>query len=122
MAFYTASFFSECLMRQVEFKVIIPNDSVGREDTAKQRKLRTLMLLHGYCGISGDWVWNSQVTELAEKYGLCVILPSGENSFYLDGEATGRKYGTFVGEELPRYVRQTFHLSEKREDTFIGAK
>ena len=66
-----------------------------------------------------DWIWNSNIVQVATKYNLCVILPSGENSFYLDGVETGRKYGTFVGEELLEYVRNTFHLSKKIEDTFI---
>lgn len=51
---------------------------------------------------------------------LAVILPAGENSFYLDGEATGRKFATYVGKELVEYVQKTFHLPAKREDTFIG--
>lgn len=120
MAFVTVEFFSESLKRNVEAKVIIPNDNEGAVEVADRRRLRTLVLLHGYCGNSSDWVWNSRITGLSGKYGLCVILPSGENSFYLDGEATGRQYATFVGEELPRYVQRVFHLSPKREDTFIG--
>ncbi len=38
----------------------------------------------------------------------------------MDGEATGRKYGTFVGEELPLYVQKTLGVSAERQDNFLG--
>lgn len=118
MAFYNVEFFSECLKRCVSFKVILPNDMPGAE--LNQKDLKTLYLLHGYSNMNYEWVWNSNIMELAGKYHLCVVLPSGENSFYLDGKATGRKYGTFIGEELPLYVQKTFGLSKAAEDNFLG--
>lgn len=112
MAFLNVEFYSNCLRRCVEFKVILPNESRNVE--------KTLYLLHGYGNRSSEWVFNSQIMEVAGRYGICVVLPSGENSFYLDGEATGRKYGTFIGEELPCYVQKTLGVSSKREDNFLG--
>ena len=47
-------------------------------------------------------------------------MPAGENSFYVDDEARGHLYGEFIGCELVEHTRQLFHLSEKREDTFIA--
>lgn len=38
----------------------------------------------------------------------------------MDSEVTGHKYATFVGQELIDYVRNTFHLSSRKEDTFVG--
>lgn len=82
--------------------------------------MKTLLLLHGYSGSCSDWINSSLIVDLANKYNLAVICPVGENSFYLDGLETGRKYGTYVGEELIRYARKTFGLSDKAEDTFAG--
>lgn len=115
MAVGSFEFFSDCLKRNASFRIVLPNEGDG-----EAAPLKLLVLLHGYCGCSGDWLWSSQAAELAQKYGLCIVLPSGENSFYLDGRATGRKYGTYTGQELIRYVRKTFGLSCRREDTFIG--
>lgn len=120
MAIATVEFFSECLRRCVNIKVILPNDVVGASEEENAKPFRTLLLLNGYTQQNTEWIYNSQIVELAGKYHLCVIMPSGENSFYLDGEATGRQYGTFVGKELLSYVRKTFRVSEKREDTFVG--
>ena len=47
-------------------------------------------------------------------------MPCGDNSFYLDGKATGRAYGRFIGEELVNYVARTFNLSSNKEDISIG--
>lgn len=89
MAFISVEFYSECLKRCVGFKVILPNDMQGTENGTPRK---TLYLLHGYGNRNSEWVWNSNIVELAEKYRLCVVLPSGENSFYLDGAAV---FGTF---------------------------
>ena len=117
MAIGSFEFFSDCLRRNVSFRIVLPNEG---DVCGEAAPMKLLVLLHGYCGCSGDWLWNSQSAELAQRYHLCIVLPSGENSFYLDGKATGRKYGTYVGQELIRYVRKTFGLSDRREDTFIG--
>lgn len=118
MAFINVEFYSDCLKRCVSFKVIMPNDCGNYQ--VEQGKLKTLYLLHGYSNMSYEWVWNSNIYSIADKYQLCVVLPSGENSFYLDGNATGRKYASFIGEELPSYVERTFGVSKNREDHFLG--
>lgn len=116
-------FYSNCIMRTVDFNIILPND-VPAEWVAinphLQRPMKTLILLHGYSGMYTDWLYGSLINELAVDYNLAIICPSGENSFYLDGPETGRKYATYVGQELIDYARKTFGLSDKLEDTFIG--
>lgn len=92
----------------------------GMGNTYYERPTKILVLLHGYNGGNLDWALYSNASEISSKYNLAVILPSGENSFYLDSEATGHKYATFVGQELIDYVRNTFHLSSRKEDTFVG--
>lgn len=85
-----------------------------------ERKPKTLYLLHGFSGNTTDWLYGSRIQELAMQYNLAVVLPSGENSFYLNGKGTGRAYETFVGVELPDYCTKTFGFSDKPEDNFIG--
>lgn len=67
-----------------------------------------------------DWLTGSLIQELALKYNLAVVMPAGENSFYLNGKGTGRGYETFTAVELPAYCQKTFGLSDKPEDNFIG--
>lgn len=123
MALFQIDVFSKSLARCTCFYMILPNDvppvmSEGNENY--KRKMKTLFLLHGYSGSSKDWLLGSSINELAVKYNMAVIMPSGDNSFYLDGKGTGSAYGTYVGKELVEYVRKTFNLATDREDTFIG--
>ncbi|MDE7313135.1 MAG: acetylesterase [Eubacterium sp.] len=123
MAIGFFDFHSQSLRRCVTFRVILPNDvpdELKQQNPHFQRPMKTLMLLHGYSGSCSDWVNGSLIAELSNKYHLAVICPAGENSFYLDGKEAGRKYGTYVGEELIQYARKTFGLSDRMEDTYVG--
>lgn len=123
MALMNISYFSTALAGQNEFRMVLPNDVppfMRANNPHYQRPMKTLVLLHGYTGCASDWLTGSNIQELAGQYNLAVIMPNGRNSFYLDGCATGRKFATFVGEELLDYAKKTFHLSDKAEDTFIG--
>lgn len=114
MAHFTVRFFSESLVRRTTFEMIIPNDIRGKA-SENRGKMKTLFLLHGYTGDAWNWV----PEYLAEKYNFAIVLPSGENAFWLDGISTGHKFGTFIGEELVSYIRRTFGLAVSAEETYI---
>lgn len=115
--------YSIALSRLITFHVILPDDAIPmmiEGNKNYERKPKTLYLLHGFSGNTTDWLYGSRIQELAMQYNLAVVLPSGENSFYLNGKGTGRAYETFVGVELPDYCTKTFDFSDKPEDNFIG--
>ena len=120
MARLLIEYFSNALRRTTSFEMMIPNDAradLPWENTAAAPKpMSTLFLLHGYTGKAGNWVPEG----LPEKYNFAIVMPTAENSFYLNGEATGTAYQTMVGEELVDYVRKTFHLANGPEDTCIA--
>jgi S-formylglutathione hydrolase FrmB len=82
--------------------------------------MKTVYLLHGFQGIGSDWAYGTRIQELSMRYNFAIILPSGENSFYLDDVEKGELFGEFVGRELVDFSRSLFGLSASREDTFIG--
>lgn len=115
--------YSIALSRLITFHVILPDDAIPmmiEGNKNYERKPKTLYLLHGFSGNTTDWLYGSRIQELAMQYNIAVVLPSGENSFYLNGKGTGRAYETFVGVELPDYCTKTFGFSDKPEDNFIG--
>lgn len=123
MAIGSFNFFSKSLSRAVPFNIILPNDipeMYTADNENFKRNMKTLYLLDGFSAGNTDWMLNTNINQLASKYNLCVVFPYGENSFYLDAKETGRKYGTYIGEELVEYTRKTFGLSAKAEDTFVG--
>ena len=121
MAIIEVNFISKCLMRTVTFNAIIPVDKFGPQaENAEQKPLKTLYLLHGIFGNYTDWVNGTRIQAWAEANDLAVIMPSGENRFYLDDEKSGELYGEFIGKELVEFTRKLFPLSDKRDDTFIA--
>lgn len=122
MAVIDVNFFSNALARQVSIKAIIPFDGpVFPGRPAKENKpFKTIYLLHGLFGDYTDWLVKSRVALFAEKYNLAVIMPSGDNGFYVDHESSVNYYGEYIGKELVEETRKLFHLSDKRDDTFIA--
>lgn len=123
MAIVKVNFFSESLMRTVNFLAILPIDkrSVdGSTTRSKDQPFKTLYLLHGIYGCEYDWITSTRIRQLAMDRNLAVIMPAGENKFYSDQAGYNDHFGTFIGEELVSFTRTMFRLSERREDTFVG--
>ena len=114
MAYFRIEYFSNALCRMTSFEMLIPNDvPANMKDQASPQPMRTLFLLHGYTGKAGNWV----PEELARKYNFAIVMPTAENSFYLNGLSTGHAFQTMLGEELVDYMRRTFRLALRKEDT-----
>ncbi|MBR4992953.1 MAG: acetylesterase [Lachnospiraceae bacterium] len=123
MSYLQVSYFSPSIWRQTTFHMCLPNDvppEMREGNKCYDRPMKTLMLLHGYSGNTRDWTLGSLISDISLKYNLAVIMPSGDNSFYLNAKGCCFKYADFVGFELMDYARKTFGLSKDAKDTFIG--
>ena len=121
MALLEVNFRSVALGRNVTMQVILPADKLAANGSyAVQKPFRTLYLLHGLHGNHADWNANTRIRRWAQDQGLAVVMPAGDNAFYVDQPLSGNNYGIFVGQELVEITRAMFPLSHKREDTFIG--
>lgn len=114
MALLQVNFVSQSLKRTVPIQVILPVDKPSAPP------YKTLYLLHGVYGNYTDWVNGTNIQRWAEERNLAVVMPSGDNSFYLDQPLCNNYYGDFVGYELVEMTRKMFPLSHRREDTFIA--
>lgn len=119
MALLEMTFAANALMRWTEATVILPVENAGPVPVQKPEKFPTLYLLHGHSGNAKDWITYSQIRQLAETYNLAVVMPSGENGFYVDNPEFDLRYGQFI-RELVETTRKMFPLSDKREETFIA--
>lgn len=122
MALVKVDFFSQSLMRTVTINAIVPVDKMKlpHQKVREKKPYKTLYLLHGIFGNYTDWVTGTRIKRWAEDQDLVVIMPSGENKFYVDNENSQEFYSKFIGEELVKVTRDMFPLSLKREDTFIA--
>ncbi len=123
MAVLQMDFVSQCLMRTVTVKVIIPLDKIAKMNGEKSyvpEKFKTLYLLHGMLGNHTDWIDGTRIQRWAQEKNLAVVMPAGENRFYVDNPREGAYFGEFIGKELVEFTRKMFPLSDRREDTFIA--
>ena len=119
MAYIQMTFAADTLKRWTDFDVILPVEKAGNPAAEKPEHFPTLYLLHGFSGNSKDWITYSGIRRYAEEHNIAVVMPSGENAFYVDNEEMGLYSGSFI-KELVEFTRRVLPLSEKREDTFIG--
>lgn len=122
MSQFQCTFFSKELSRSTHFQAVLSNDNAfpTEGNPHYNRPVKNIYLLHGYCGNDTDWLLNAPLGEIANNYNLNFFMPQGDNSFYLNGEASCCKYQNFTGQEFIEYTRKTFSLSDRKEDTFIG--
>lgn len=104
MAFIRAEFMSESLKRIVPVTVVIPSDTTNFSGTGAnpaKPPYKTLYLLHGIYGSDMDLIANTNLMRLARERQMAVVMPAGENHFYVDDSLSGVKYGEFIGREDP---------------------
>lgn len=122
MALLQATFMSQSLQRNVPVAAILPTDVIPPPgaDARGDGPYKTLYLLHGLYGSCRSWIAETRIKRWAEERNLAVVMPSGDNGFYVDHPNSYDRYGEFVGKELVEASRKMFPLSHKREDSFIA--
>ena len=120
MALLQVNFFSKVLGKATQLQVIIPESS-DREFKLLDPtvKYKTLYLLHGGTDDSTAWIRQTAIERYAREYNMAVVMPDADLSYYSD-MVQGRKYWTFICEEVPNFVQAYFPLSDKREDNFVA--
>lgn len=112
MAFLQMDFKSAALSQSVSVNVLLPEEK-------ERTKYKTLWLLHGLSDDHTAWMRYTSVERYAREHGLAVVMPCVDRSWYTD-TAYGKKYFTFVTQELPQRIAQYFKgYSDKREDNLI---
>ncbi|KMK75504.1 alpha/beta hydrolase [Alkalihalobacillus pseudalcaliphilus] len=122
MALLQVQFFSEVLGLSSSMNVILPEQThtqIGMENQLHTTKHKTLYLLHGYSDDHSIWLRRTSIERYVAATGIAVVMPAVDHSYYTDMEY-GKKYWTFVSDELPQIARSFFHLSDKREDNFVA--
>ncbi|MEE9404329.1 MAG: alpha/beta hydrolase-fold protein, partial [Algisphaera sp.] len=126
MALVRCDFFSDVLQLSTSMTVILPQDTgaaqVGIASASggvPQAGYPTLWLLHGLSDDHTIWMRRTSIERYVADTGLAVVMPQVDRSYYAD-MVQGKKYWTFISEELPKVARQFFRLSERREDNFVA--
>lgn len=123
MALIELNVYSEALGMQTQVLVIMPQRStlgqIGITAKAEDTAYKCLYLLHGLSDDQTIWLRRTSIERYASEYGICVVMPRADRSFYCD-TAYGASYYTYIAKELPMRIQEFFHVSPKREDTYIA--
>lgn len=122
MTHITCTFSSVCMETDVTFHLLLPSSHNGLQPSPNpvipENGFPTLYLLHGIGDSAESWFLYSPIGMLCEQYKIAIVLPSFQNTFYLD-DPEGKKAFSYLTSELLEYTRAVFPLSRKREETFI---
>lgn len=83
------------------------------------KKYPTVYLFHGGGGDHSAWTRNTRIELYGNVRRVMTVSMDLEESFCCDMKC-GRKYFTYVTEELPRLVQSLFPSSPLREDNFVA--
>lgn len=124
MAFIDLKFYSDVLGMQTEVAVVIPQaggniGEIGVEQNTRPGPYKCLYLLHGLSDDHTIWMRRSSIERYASTYGICVVMPRADKSFYTDMKY-GMRYYTHIAKEIPSVICQFFNVSPKREDNYIA--
>ena len=123
MAFMQLNFYSNMLGMQTDVHIVIPqrftDGQIGIDGKSDDQAYKCLYLLHGLTDDHTIWMRRTSIERYAAEYGICVVMPCGDRSFYTDMKY-GMKYFSYITEELPNVIREFLNVSSKREDTYIA--
>ncbi len=109
-------FRSHVLGYQQKLLIMLPQGQDGR---ILPGKLKCLTLLHGLSDDETAWMRWSNIEKYAEKYGIAVVMPAVEKSFY-SNMVYGDRFADYISEEVPAFLRGFLPLSGQREDNYIA--
>jgi S-formylglutathione hydrolase FrmB len=116
MGFFQGDIFSRSFVMENQEYVSIPHD--GRQYTGDGNP-KTHILLHGLSDNASGWARRSQADYFAEKYGISIVIPEVQRSFYQD-MYYGARYYEYVSAELPELIQKMFKVSTEPEDLFVA--
>jgi putative tributyrin esterase len=107
----TVQFRSQLVNATLPYNVILPPGY----RTASTTRYPVLYLLHGWAGHYTDWLTRTQVADYAAQYRLIVVMPEGNDSWYVDSGAVATdKYETYILKELIPDVDKRFRTIQAR--------
>jgi putative tributyrin esterase len=107
----TVQFQSKLINATLPYNVILPP---GYRTSATTR-YPVLYLLHGWAGHYTDWLTRTNVADYAAPYRMIVVMPEGNDSWYVDGAAgLNDKYESYILKELMPDVDKRYRTIQSR--------
>ena len=94
--------YSAKMKRGIACTVTVPQSYLTTGDTTK---FPVVYLLHGYGDTNKSWPEKYDLKTAATKYGIIIVCPDGQNSWYLDSPIDPTmQFETFIAQELVSHI------------------
>ena len=103
---------SAAMNKNVPINVILPDSYLSNSSGT----FPVLYLLHGAGDNQDTWLKNTPIGSLADQYGIIVVCPAAEQSWYFDSpEDPKYRYETFVSSELVSHIDGKYRTRPDRK-------
>lgn len=118
MAVLNLDLYSYELAMNTRVTMLLP-ERRGMPHVPHEGEYPVLYLLHGHGQDDTSWLRMSRLEAYLLNADVVAVMPDGRRGCYVDGLHSHR-YGSYLTKELPLALKNWFHITSKREHTFIG--
>ena len=107
----TIEVMSHAMDRTIKNVVVLPRQYFTMTDDSYP----VLYLLHGAYGCYNDWSHKANLHRLSDKYGVIIVCPDGQDSWYFDSPIDPKmQFETYVSKELVAYIDSHYRTYANR--------
>ena len=109
----TIEVMSQAMGRNIKNVVVKPQQYFY--DVEDDNRYPVLYLLHGADGCYNDWSRKADLHRLADRYGVIIVCPDGQDSWYFDSPIDPKmQFETYVSKELVSYIDSHYRTIANR--------
>ena len=100
--------------RVIKNTIVLPAQYTQRKNPTKFYPV--VYLLHGAWGSYRDWPKKADLRSLASQYGVIIVCPDGQDSWYFDSPIDPQfQFETYITQELRQYVESHYRTINERK-------
>ena len=109
----TIEVMSQAMNRTIKNVVVKPLTYFSHDNN--NMRYPVLYLLHGAYGCYSDWSKKADLHRLADQYGVIIVCPDGQDSWYFDSPVDPKmQFETYVSKELVEYIDSHYRTIANR--------
>ena len=111
----TIEVMSQAMGRTIKNVVTLPDTYFAIDDDTENIRYPVIYLLHGAYGCYSDWSKKADLHRLANRYGVIIVCPDGQDSWYFDSPIDPTmQFETYVSKELVEYIDSHYPTFDNR--------
>ena len=111
----TIEVMSQAMGRTIKNVVTLPDTYFAIDEDTENIRYPVIYLLHGAYGCYSDWSKKADLHRLANRYGVIIVCPDGQDSWYFDSPIDPTmQFETYVSKELVKYIDSHYPTFDNR--------